>query len=222
MAFRKIILDNIPSSESVLTISASGIGFSAYFIKSNKLEKKVAISFYFDDEDPYRLGFEFYDEIGITDSLQLTHSKDSATKRVGATGIISKSKMLATIQKESNKNNRTFEIKKDQISKLFYVSLRPTFEFHISYTRRNEIPEKINGIYRYKDKDGAVIYIGKGAIKDRLSSPERSNWGISLIEYSIIPDDALCFKWESYYLEAYREEKGVLPICNRIGGRSIE
>ena len=202
MAFRKITLDSIPSTQDVMTISSTGIGFSATFIKSNRLEQMAAISFYFDDENQYRIGFEFHDKVGIPDSLILTHSKDSATKRVGATGIINKSRVLKSIQAETDKNNRTFEVKVDPISKLFYCDLRPTFEFSMLYSRKSELPDGATGIYRYKDSKGSILYIGKGVIKDRAASPDRRDWGIHTIEYSLIQSDDLCFKWESFYIEA--------------------
>jgi len=71
MAFRKVTLDRVPSQGEVLTITKSGLYFSSSFIKGNNLETKESISFFFDDEDPYMLGFEFYDESGSPDSLIL-------------------------------------------------------------------------------------------------------------------------------------------------------
>lgn len=222
MAFRKISLDGIPSTQNVVTIGASGFGFSASFIKSNRLENKVAVSFYFDDEDQYKVGFEFHDDLGVPDSLKITHGSDSATKRVGATGVINKSRILKSIQSDPDKNSRIFELKVDPISKLFYIMLRPAFEFSIAFSRKGDLPDGITGIYRYRDIRGDVIYIGKGLIKDRASSPERREWGIHKIEYSVIESDDLCFKWESFYLESFRQEEGVLPPLNRIGGRSSD
>jgi len=43
--WKKIILDRIPSSKSLFTISKSGISFSAKFIKNNSLAEKDAIEF---------------------------------------------------------------------------------------------------------------------------------------------------------------------------------
>ena len=39
MAFKKVILDKIPSSNEVISISKSGIYFSAEFIKNNNLKE---------------------------------------------------------------------------------------------------------------------------------------------------------------------------------------
>jgi hypothetical protein len=220
MAFRKIILDSVPSTQDVLTISTSGIGFSATFIKSNRLDQMAAISFYFDDENQYRIGFEFHEKVGLPDSLIITHSKDSATKRVGATGVINKSRVLKAIQREKDKANRTFEIKIDPISKLFYCDLRPTFEFSVAFSKKSDLPDRATGIYRYRDLKGSILYIGKGVIKDRATSPERRDWGIHTIEYSIIQGDDICYKWESFYIEAFREEFGLLPVFNRVSGRA--
>ena len=79
------------------------------------------------------------------------------------------------------------------------------------------------GIYRYKNSDNKVIYIGKGSIYERFTKdPQRRNWDISKIEFSVLNDDHESHKWERYYLDKFREENGVLPFHNKIGGFSIE
>ena len=55
--WKKIILDRIPNSKSLLTISKSGISFSAKFIKDNSLVEKEAIEFFDNPENEYQLGF---------------------------------------------------------------------------------------------------------------------------------------------------------------------
>ena len=71
MTFKKVSLDRVPSQDNVLSFSKSGILFSSSFIKSSQLENKQSVSFFFDDEDQYLLGFEFYDDQGSKDSLVL-------------------------------------------------------------------------------------------------------------------------------------------------------
>jgi excinuclease UvrABC nuclease subunit len=100
------------------------------------------------------------------------------------------------------------------------VVLRPAFEHKISFEKRNSIPDALMGIYRYKDKTGSVLYIGKGYIKTRSNSQDRREWGVHEIEYSSLPTDEDSLKWESYYIQSYQNEFGLLPPFNRISGHS--
>jgi hypothetical protein len=68
MAIREINLERIPAQDEVLTISKSGLGFGAVFIRSNGLNEMKAISFLAEDTDPYWLGFRFYKEPGRPNS----------------------------------------------------------------------------------------------------------------------------------------------------------
>lgn len=220
MTFKKVSLDRVPSQENVLYFNKSGIFFSSNFIKSNQLEKKQSISFFVDDVDPYLLGFEFYDEQGIQDSLvlQKVGVKTSVGRTVKATQLIGKSKILQRIQKDPLKLNRTFEIKKENKSTIFFVILRPIFEHKIGFEKRNSLPDDLSGIYRYKDKTGSILYIGKGNIKSRSNSSDRKDWGIHEIEYSSLTTHEDSLKWESHYIDSYKNEYGVLPPMNRISG----
>ena len=220
MVFKKVNLDRVPSQDDVLYFNKTGIVLSSTFIQKKQLGNKQSISFYFDDDDPYILGFEFYDEQGLRDSLvlQSVGVKTAKGRTVKAIQLINKSKILKAIQRDPLKQNRTFEIKKESKSNIYYIVLRPIFEHSVSFERKNTIPDDLTGIYRYKDKTGEVIYIGKGRIKDRAGSPERKDWSISMIEYSSIPSSDDSLKWESFYIDLFKNEFGVLPPMNRISG----
>jgi hypothetical protein len=221
MTFRKVSLDRVPSQGNVLYFNKSGIFFSSTFIKSYGLEGKQSISFFEDDEDPYLLGFEFYDEQGQKDSLVLQkYGVNAVGRTVKANLVINKSKILQSVQKDPLKLNRTFEISRDSKTNLFFIILRPIFEHKISFDKRNSLPDDLSGIYRYKDKTGSILYIGKGNIKTRSNSPDRKEWGIRDIEYSSVPTSEDSLKWESYYIDVYKNEFGMLPPMNRIGGHS--
>lgn len=224
MAFRKVSLDRIPSSEEVLSITKSGLGFAAEFIKKNDLTEKLSVSFYLDDEDPYKLGFEFYDSSGENNTLMLMTSGrgkyTSNGRTVKAGELIAKNKIIQAIQKEPNKNSRTFPIKKARQSNIYFVMLRPSFELNVPFSKKNLIDDDLIGIYRYKDDNNKTIYIGKGIIKSRASSPDRKDWGIKTIEYSILSSDTECLRWEDHYLTTFQNEYGTLPLFNRILGHS--
>jgi hypothetical protein len=222
MAFRRVSLERVPSQGEMLTISKSGLTFGAFFIKNNLLDKKRAVSFFFDDQDPYVLGFDFHDEPGGRDTLSLVSSDNwnGATRSVKATELINKSKVLTALQKDPVKANRIFPIQRHHPSNIFFVSLRPSFEHRVHYERRSEIPEGSLGIYRYSDQSGRIIYIGKGNIRDRAFEADRKDWGIVTIEYSILISDDAAYRWESYYIERFQNDYGTIPLFNRIKGRS--
>ena len=51
-----------------------------------------------------------------------------------------------------------------------------------------------------------ILYIGKGNIKDRLKSPERKEWDICKVEYSLITDRSEMSKYESFHLKEYENK----------------
>ena len=72
-----------------------------------------------------------------------------------------------------------------KIEKCFFFTVAPCFECN---NESITIPEGATGIYRYRNSDDEVIYIGRGNIRDRLRSPERKDWDIAKVEYSLIND----------------------------------
>jgi hypothetical protein len=84
-----------------------------------------------------------------------------------------------------------------------------------------DIPTDARGIYRYIREGGEVACIGRGEIRKRLKSPDRNDWDFDVIEYSVVDDPDIQVKWESYWLDRYKEEhKGELPFYNRLSGKS--
>lgn len=224
MAIREISLERIPSQDSVLYISKSGITFSAQFIKKYGLENSEGVKFFGDDEDPYYLGFRFTDDSSAANTLSLVASGRSKGGSAGftikAAELINKNSVLKTIQGMPDKQDRTFEVSYEKKSQIYSVILRPSFEISVEWENKNKIPDIINGIYRYINSEGNIIYIGKGNIKSRANSPERKEWGISKIQYSAINDDNKCYYWENYYLERFVETTGAKPPFNLIMGKT--
>ena len=222
MAVRPIILERIPNAGDVVTISKSGISFSAAFIKGKKLHTMVSVGFFIDDNDPYKLLFKLYDEEGLPNTLVLLKSGKGVSygRTVKAQELFSKNRVLSSIKKLTTKSSRTFDIKFDKFDRYYFISLRPSFENFVLVGDSSSLPSSANGIYRYLDKSGDVIYIGKGNIKSRLQSTERNTWGINKIEYSILNSEDDSFKWESFYIDEYQNQFGLLPTFNRISGHS--
>ncbi len=95
----------------------------------------------------------------------------------------------------------------------------PSFENEVLIKNSKQIHPSFEGIYRYLNKRGDVIYIGKGGIKDRLDVAHRANWNIEKIEYSIIENEEDQFIWEDYWLDRFKSENNSeLPLFNKISG----
>jgi len=224
MAIKEVVLERIPSQDSVLYINKSGISFSASFIKKEKLEAAEGVKFFVDDEDPYYLGFVFTTDSSAPNTLSLMASGrskgGSAGVTIKASELINKSIVLKSIQKLPNKLDRTFEINFDKQQKIYSILLRPNFEVTVNWSDKNRIPDSFSGIYRYLDNNGQTVYIGKGNIKARASSPERTQWGVTKIQYSVIENDEKSYYWENYYLERFVSINGAKPPFNVIMGKS--
>jgi hypothetical protein len=224
MAIKEVVLERIPSQDSVLYINKSGISFSARFIKKEKLEAAEGVKFFLDDEDPYYLGFVFTPDSSAPNTLSLMASGRSKGGSAGVTikaaELINKSIVLKSIQKMPNKLDRTFEITFDKQQKIYSILLRPNFEVTVNWSDKNRIPDSFSGIYRYLDNNGQTVYIGKGNIKARALSPERTQWGVTRIQYSVIESDDKSYYWENYYLERFVSTNGAKPPFNVIMGKS--
>ena len=224
MAIKEVILDRIPAQDSVLVINKSGISFSAKFVKKEKLQDAKGVKFFVDDVDPYYLGFKFKNELDEPNTLSLMASGRTRGGGAGftikAAELINKNPILKNVQKMNSKQDRTFEIFFDKKESIYSILVRPNFEIIVNYLDKNTIPEAFKGIYRYRNKEDQIIYIGKGGIKTRVNSPERRDWGIQKIEYSILLDDELSFYWENYYLDRYLSTHGSKPPFNVIMGKS--
>jgi len=224
MAIKEVSLDRIPAQDSVLVINKSGISFSAKFVKKEKLQDAKGVKFFVDDVDPYYLGFKFKNELDEPNTLSLIASGRTRGGGAGftikAAELINKNPILKNVQKMNSKQDRTFEIFFDKKESIYSILVRPNFEIIVNYLDKNTIPEAFKGIYRYRNKEDQIIYIGKGGIKTRVNSPERRDWGIQKIEYSILLDDELSFYWENYYLDRYLSTHGSKPPFNVIMGKS--
>jgi hypothetical protein len=224
MAIKEINLDRIPAQDSVLYINKTGITFSANFIKKEKLQDAKGVKFFEDDEDPYYLGFKFKNDLEEPNTLSLNASGRSRGGSAGCTikaaELINKNPILKNVQKMASRQDRTFEVFYEQKTNIYSILLRPNFEIIVKFSDRNTIPDAFKGIYRYRNNDGQIIYIGKGGVKARVNSPERKEWGISKIEYSVLLDDDKSYYWENYYLERYVSTFGAKPPFNVIMGKS--
>jgi excinuclease UvrABC nuclease subunit len=106
--------------------------------------------------------------------------------------------------------------------RLWLIQLCPAFEYKKA-RESADIPADATGIYRYLRDNGEIMYIGRGAIKQRLAAPERHDWTFDTVEYSVVENPDEQVKWEAHWLARYKEEhNGELPIYNRISGSREE
>jgi hypothetical protein len=222
MAIKPIVINNKASNDEVIVIGPSLSTFSAKFMKNHQLENMTSVQFLEDDEDVYWLGFKFFLEQGPTGSLAITRAADAATGRISSGGLVSNNRVLKAVASQDDKQSRTFPISFDKSNSCWFIRLRPAFERGCLYRDKSSIPSGATGIYRYFDKSDALLYIGKGVIRDRLDSNGRIDWGIHRIEYSILNDDQECLRWESYYIREYVDRFGIKPPFNRIAGHNQE
>lgn len=219
--WKRISLKHVRSKLDTLTISKSGIFFSSQFIKKFDLSEKKSIAFY-ESEDIYLIGFEFFDSKDEPDSLKITRPGGALSRSVGANEIINNHKVLSKIQQDPSKENRVFEIQEsDEADGIFYIYLKPMFEKNLPYSKVDSLSKDIKGIYRYKDGNDDIIYIGKGNIKSRAKSQERKKWDIRQIEYSEIAEEEKMLHWEAYHLNQFVNQKGGKPKYNVLMGNKL-
>lgn len=217
MAFQMVKREDqmVASKQSYIILRENTIAFNSIFFKEANLNRYTYVKTHV-DPDNYKIGFEFHNNSIDEDSLSLyTDSKSKNNRNISTRQIYKKYKWIDKISKLPNNALKRFKPKYDNIEKKWVITLIPTFEYS---AKTKDVPNNINGIYRYK-KSNEVVYIGKGKIRSRANSPERKNWIFDTIEYSIIEDSKKQSEYESYWLDVYSRETGGLPIYNKISGQ---
>jgi hypothetical protein len=208
------------SDQPFISLVTGHIGFNAVFSRLAELDetKKVTIRV---DVKNRRMGFEFHTE-EREHAFTLCHQSSArrGEKRRGmqctAAGIYARYDWIKKVSTLPTNKDRRFLPKLE--GKWWVIQLCPAFEEKRD-RRSRDIPSDAEGIYRYKQDDDEIVYIGRGQIKKRLSSPEREDWDFSIVEYSVVndPDDRI--EWEDYWIERFKEENnGKLPFYNRVSG----
>ena len=110
-------------------------------------------------------------------------------------------------------------MREDRPNGLWIIQLIPAFE--ITTTDISSVPTSGKGIYRYLDNRGEVIYIGEGSIKERYYQPERREWHVSEIGYSIVNDQTERKRYESFWLDHHKKQHQHLPTYNKVSGIKV-
>lgn len=210
------------SDKPFISISSDHISFNAMFTRIAEIgpEKRVVVHV---DPESRRVGFEFINE-DRSDSFALSRasSDKKGKKRTGlfcSAGFIREYPWIKSISKLPVQDRRFYNPRKE--GQIWVIQLCPAFEEKRARESAN-IPSDASGIYRYVRENGEIVYIGRGNIKKRLSSPDRQEWDFDIVEYSAIPDPDLQIKWEEYWIQRFNKDNGRLPFYNKISGFSIE
>lgn len=208
------------SDKPFISISSDHIAFNAMFTRIAEIgpEKRVVVHI---DPENRRIGFEFTsDDRSDSFALSRASSDKKGKKRTGlfcSAGFLREYAWIRSISKLPIPDRRFYNPKKE--GQMWVIQLCPAFEERRARESAN-IPSDASGIYRYVRENGEIVYIGRGNIKKRLSSPDRQEWDFDIIEYSVIIDPDLQIKWEEYWIQRFSQENGRLPFYNKISGFS--
>jgi hypothetical protein len=213
MAWELIRRDDTFESKNqpYITIGPDRISFNALFTRIAELQRFKTVRIYADRET-LRLGFEFLLE-EEKDSLVIIKSRGYFS--CSARGNIKKHPWVSSVAMLARKD-RKFSPTKE--GKLWVIQLCPSFENRRA-RESADIPSEARGIYRYLRANKEIVYIGRGAIRNRLNDPDRQEWDFDIVEYSVIEDPDQQVKWEDYWIERFKEEnEGNRPFYNKISG----
>ncbi|MFC1603915.1 hypothetical protein ACFL5F_02710 [Planctomycetota bacterium] len=210
------------SNRPFIRISKAHIAFNAVFSRIAELDLSKRVTIYADTENR-KLAFEFHTD-EKPDSLALSPSSSSkkGDKRCGyfcaALGVVNQYSWVEAVTRLPANDKRFYDPKKE--SGKWVLQLCPAFE--IKRARESaKIPSDAKGVYRYLREDGEIVYIGRGEIKKRLSSPGRDEWDFDTIEYSLLEDPDQQIYWEDYWLEKFKNINQKLPVYNKVSGARI-
>ncbi len=169
------------------------------------------------DEDKRKLGFEFTDEDDGDSYSVFPRSDSESSFRSTSSGLIASYPWIASVAVAEDSNDRRLKMRPER--KVWIVEFAPSFEIVVERDDSGTIPTEHSGIYRYR-KNGEIMYIGAGNVRDRLREKGRDAWDFDRIEYSLVGDDDK-FEWESYWIDEYmKKNQERLPPYNVVKGHS--
>lgn len=207
------------SFNPTITLRPRGaIGFSADFVRMADIRDATHCEIFI-SANGRKMGFRFLEE-PTPDSFKMGSDGGAnrkvekyANRVVQAKCLRDKSPIFLRLA-SMPESARRYEPKKD-ISGLWAINLVPCFEN--TYRLKGEIGSDATGIYRYR-LGGETVYIGRGRFVERFGEGQRDDWQFDAIEYSILNDADEEARWESHWLELFREEHNRWPVYNRVSG----
>lgn len=211
MEWLKIKKKNIVSDEPCITIRRDRFCFNSVFVRLAQIEACSYMNI-FCNPDERCIGFQFKKEKNSPDDYKIT-----GTIQKGLYGacreVLEKDWVKSVI-----KNNKDSQFFVSRDGKIWFIRLMPAFDTRVMRTEYLQISSETTGIYRYLNTQNEIVYIGKGNIRKRLLEAQRDDWEFAAIEYSEVADDKESYEWESFWIDKYKSEKGILPIYNQIMG----
>lgn len=163
--------------------------------------------------DGLRMAIQFHSDETDNDSFILARdggNKSSLNRLISAKALLAQSPVASALAREGGSACR---LPARKVDGRWVIDLAPCFERTLSQS--GEITVGATGIYRYRNGNDTV-YIGRGNLRDRLSQADRRGWDFDRIEYSIINDDAVERRWESFWLDEFRRAHNRWPTYNKI------
>lgn len=205
--------------EPMVSFRGLRLSFNHKAVINCELEEKPRVLIHIDDEER-KLGFEFTDDLKNPDGYTITPAQSGKRATVKIQALLADYPWIQAVAHLKNTEDRQFPLIEDPKNGLWVIQLIPAFE--ITTTDICSVPMRAKGIYRYLNDSGEVIYIGEGRIRERYHEPERRQWPIAVIGYSIVNDGVERKRCESFWLEHYKKNhEGRLPAHNVVSGVGI-
>jgi len=203
-----------------ISVRKMGFGINAIFYRLADLDKYLFASIFL-SEDKSKIAIEFHEEkkegcyyIGSDGGGKSRVRLKSNKNRFIACGNVIRSNPVLNQLSKTTGSQKLVVSKEDGY---WVARITPAFIYEIGVD--NPKDDEI-GVYRYLLND-EIVYIGKGQIKKRVSSPERKEWEFEKIQYSVLKTDDDCVIYESNLLNEHVKLFGSLPKYNRILGVKI-
>ncbi|HEX8316427.1 MAG TPA: hypothetical protein VF609_15605 [Flavisolibacter sp.] len=215
--FKLFRATKISTNEPAITIYDKHISFNKAFANEAELSKFKYVEYRVDAEDK-RVAFKFYersDEEGARFKLvPKTNNKNTSGYRAAAAELMTKYFWINPPNID-NERKRFTKAVYDNHLKVWVAHFQPIFELRFSYQNKNEIPRDAVGIYKYLNREGEVIYIGRGRIYERIKEKSCDEWGIVEVFYSVLNSESEQVQWERYYLNKFKTDNNSLPKYNK-------
>lgn len=219
MAKRRIRNTN-GSDGSFITLRAGGVlAFNAKFCRDRGIRPNYKVKIEVNDNNQ-TIHFSFISPEINNEDYDFTLVKDGGGKK-GLSCVVTAKSLYNDVDwlKKFMKNDD------DAIERQFIPYLRdnetvinimPNFE---NYTNEiKNVPDEVSGIYKLKDGN-EVVYIGRGQIKNRIADHKnKSEYKFDQVLYSVVNDEEKEKTAERFWIEKYKEDKGVLPKYNKQAG----
>ena len=214
-------IPTINSKGPVVSIRSSGFVFGSEACRLAGLNESVYWIRVHLDHDERCIAFEFLSGDERPEDVYTLRHPGGSSRACATKSLIRNAPWVQAVAALRDNAARKFTLfRHPAVPKFWTIRLMAWFETFVSPKDIGTIGDAA-GIYRYLDKNDEVIYIGKGRIADRFRSPERRNWGVVKIEYSVINGEDRQYQAEKFHLDRFCESNAQrLPYFNSNSGQA--